>query len=42
MGRDHAGPGQDRQGKDFYGPYEVRITFNYDLLNNSTIKKHFD
>jgi sulfate adenylyltransferase len=24
VGRDHAGPGKDKQGKDFYGPYEAR------------------
>ncbi|KAI8870440.1 sulfate adenylyltransferase [Ramicandelaber brevisporus] len=24
IGRDHAGPGQDRNGKDFYGPYEAQ------------------
>lgn len=24
VGRDHAGPGKDSQGKDFYGPYEAR------------------
>lgn len=23
-GRDHAGPGSDRTGKDIYGPYEAR------------------
>ncbi|MFO1371095.1 MAG: bifunctional sulfate adenylyltransferase/adenylylsulfate kinase [Candidatus Competibacteraceae bacterium] len=24
VGRDHAGPGQDSQGKDFYGPYDAQ------------------
>jgi sulfate adenylyltransferase len=24
VGRDHAGPGKDSNGKDFYGPYEAR------------------
>lgn len=24
VGRDHAGPGKDKDGKDFYGPYEAR------------------
>jgi sulfate adenylyltransferase len=24
VGRDHAGPGKDKNGKDFYGPYEAR------------------
>ena len=24
VGRDHAGPGQDSKGKDFYGPYEAQ------------------
>ncbi|MEX0900475.1 MAG: bifunctional sulfate adenylyltransferase/adenylylsulfate kinase [Gammaproteobacteria bacterium] len=24
VGRDHAGPGQDSNGKDFYGPYEAQ------------------
>ena len=24
VGRDHAGPGKDSSGKDFYGPYEAR------------------
>ncbi len=24
IGRDHAGPGQDSQGKDFYGPYDAQ------------------
>jgi sulfate adenylyltransferase len=24
VGRDHAGPGKDKSGKDFYGPYEAR------------------
>jgi sulfate adenylyltransferase len=24
VGRDHAGPGKDSKGKDFYGPYEAR------------------
>ena len=32
IGRDHAGPGQDSNGKDFYGPYEAQ-----DLL-----KEHAD
>lgn len=24
VGRDHAGPGKDRRGKDFYGPYDAQ------------------
>ena len=24
VGRDHAGPGKDKDGKDFYGPYDAR------------------
>lgn len=24
VGRDHAGPGKDKQGKDFYGPYDAQ------------------
>lgn len=24
VGRDHAGPGKDKNGKDFYGPYDAR------------------
>ena len=24
VGRDHAGPGKDSQGKDFYGPYDAQ------------------
>ena len=24
VGRDHAGPGQDREGRDFYGPYDAQ------------------
>ena len=27
IGRDHAGPGQDSQGKDFYGPYDAQDMF---------------
>ncbi len=27
VGRDHAGPGQNRQGEDFYGPYEAQDLF---------------
>ncbi len=25
VGRDHAGPGQDSTGKDFYGPYDAQV-----------------
>ncbi len=25
VGRDHAGPGKDSQGKDFYGPYDAQM-----------------
>ena len=25
VGRDHAGPGKNREGKDFYGPYDAQI-----------------
>ncbi len=31
VGRDHAGPGQDSKGKDFYGPYDAQ-----DLLKEHT------
>lgn len=24
VGRDHAGPGKNSQGKDFYGPYDAQ------------------
>ena len=27
VGRDHAGPGKDSKGKDFYGPYEAQELF---------------
>jgi sulfate adenylyltransferase len=27
VGRDHAGPGKDTDGKNFYGPYEAQETF---------------
>ena len=27
VGRDHAGPGKDKDGKPFYGPYEAQETF---------------
>lgn len=27
VGRDHAGPGKDREGRDFYGPYEAQELF---------------
>lgn len=27
VGRDHAGPGKDSQGKDFYGPYDAQDLF---------------
>jgi sulfate adenylyltransferase len=27
VGRDHAGPGKDSQGKDFYGPYDAQELF---------------
>jgi sulfate adenylyltransferase len=27
VGRDHAGPGKNSQGKDFYGPYDAQVTF---------------
>lgn len=27
IGRDHAGPGKDSQGRDFYGPYEAQVLF---------------
>ncbi|MEO8925734.1 MAG: bifunctional sulfate adenylyltransferase/adenylylsulfate kinase [Caulobacteraceae bacterium] len=27
VGRDHAGPGKDAQGKDFYGPYDAQDLF---------------
>ena len=25
VGRDHAGPGKNSQGKDFYGPYDAQV-----------------
>jgi sulfate adenylyltransferase len=25
VGRDHAGPGKNKQGKDFYGPYDAQV-----------------
>ena len=25
VGRDHAGPGKDRNGRDFYGPYDAQV-----------------
>ena len=28
VGRDHAGPGKNKAGKDFYGPYEAQELFN--------------
>ena len=28
VGRDHAGPGQDSEGKDFYGPYDAQELMN--------------
>jgi sulfate adenylyltransferase len=28
VGRDHAGPGKNSQGKDFYGPYEAQELFS--------------
>lgn len=27
VGRDHAGPGKNSQGKDFYGPYDAQVNF---------------
>jgi sulfate adenylyltransferase len=27
LGRDHAGPGKDTDGKPFYGPYEAQEVF---------------
>ncbi len=27
VGRDHAGPGNDRNGKPFYGPYDAQVLF---------------
>src|SRR5208282_824809 len=27
VGRDHAGPGKDSRGKDFYGPYDAQDLF---------------
>jgi sulfate adenylyltransferase len=27
VGRDHAGPGKNSQGKDFYGPYDAQVRF---------------
>jgi sulfate adenylyltransferase len=27
VGRDHAGPGKNSQGKDFYGPYDAQVLF---------------
>ncbi|MEJ2603718.1 MAG: bifunctional sulfate adenylyltransferase/adenylylsulfate kinase [Gammaproteobacteria bacterium] len=27
VGRDHAGPGKDSQGRDFYGPYDAQTLF---------------
>ncbi|MDT8345573.1 MAG: bifunctional sulfate adenylyltransferase/adenylylsulfate kinase [Thermohalobaculum sp.] len=27
VGRDHAGPGKNSQGKDFYGPYDAQVMF---------------
>ena len=28
VGRDHAGPGKNSAGKDFYGPYDAQVLFN--------------
>lgn len=32
VGRDHAGPGKNSQGKDFYGPYDAQVWFRYAIL----------
>lgn len=35
VGRDHAGPGKNSQGKDFYGPYDAQVLVReyHDELN---------
>lgn len=32
VGRDHAGPGKNSQGQDFYGPYDAQVCFLKYLL----------
>ena len=38
VGRDHAGPGKNSQGKDFYGPYDAQdlVTKYRDELGTSS------
>ena len=37
VGRDHAGPGKNSQGKDFYGPYDAQELFR---KHEAEIKKY--
>ena len=41
VGRDHAGPGKNSQGKDFYGPYDAQTLFKENEAENGVTMVDF-